>query len=185
MSSEVFRRVGRGGAGNFYSQQDVQEADRVSKEDIEAQTADPLTLTRTTTAGTTSGQPGPGPSYTRAGRGGAGNFTFPSPTTDSNGGAASDAAAAAAKQPEEAAAAAEADRLQVTDAVAASLATRAKTGGLSGRGGAGNWATGTDSIEIREREKAERVKAAELSRKALEDVELGLAVPQRVYTRRN
>lgn len=32
MSSEVFRRVGRGGAGNFYSKQDVQEADKVSKE---------------------------------------------------------------------------------------------------------------------------------------------------------
>ncbi|KAH6624999.1 hypothetical protein B0J18DRAFT_429897 [Chaetomium sp. MPI-SDFR-AT-0129] len=184
MSSEVFRRVGRGGAGNFYSKQDVQEADKVSKEDIEAQTADPLTLTRTTTTGTASGQPGPGPSYTRAGRGGAGNFTFPSPTTDSNG-EAPDAAAAAAKQTEEAAAEAEADRLQVTDAVAASLATRAKTGGLSGRGGAGNWATGADSTEIREREQVEREKAAELSRKALEDVELGLAVPQRVYTRRN
>lgn len=107
---------------------------------------------------------------------------FPSPATDSNG-TAPDAAVAAAKQTEEAAAAA--DRLQVTDAVAASLATRAKTGGLSGRGGAGNWATGVDSTEIREREQLEREKAAELSRKALEDVELGLAVPQRAYTRRN
>jgi hypothetical protein len=28
MSTDVFRRVGRGGAGNFYSQQDVQDAEK-------------------------------------------------------------------------------------------------------------------------------------------------------------
>jgi hypothetical protein len=32
MSTDVFRRVGRGGAGNFYSKQDVQDAEKASNE---------------------------------------------------------------------------------------------------------------------------------------------------------
>jgi hypothetical protein len=32
MASEVFQRVGRGGAGNWYSKKDVEEADRAALE---------------------------------------------------------------------------------------------------------------------------------------------------------
>jgi hypothetical protein len=32
MASEVFRRVGRGGAGNWYSKKDVEDADKAALE---------------------------------------------------------------------------------------------------------------------------------------------------------
>ncbi|KEY70264.1 hypothetical protein S7711_04372 [Stachybotrys chartarum IBT 7711] len=61
---DVFRRIGRGGAGNFFTPKQVEQAskDHASK-DIEAQKPDhPVAA------------PSTGPAMARAGRGGAGNF---------------------------------------------------------------------------------------------------------------
>ncbi|KAJ4292325.1 hypothetical protein N0V88_005957 [Collariella sp. IMI 366227] len=77
MTTDVFRRVGRGGAGNWYSKQDVQNAEKASQEAVRPRSPNlpslTQSLTRTATNTTTSGTQ----NYTRAGRGGAGNFTFP------------------------------------------------------------------------------------------------------------
>lgn len=67
---DVYRKVGRGGAGNYYQPKPATADDK----DIEAQTPDPSTQTLEAT-GPTAAVPG---SYTRAGRGGAGNFFDPS-----------------------------------------------------------------------------------------------------------
>ncbi|KAK4245397.1 hypothetical protein C7999DRAFT_43064 [Corynascus novoguineensis] len=188
MSSDVFRRIGRGGAGNFYSKQDIQAVEKASETDLEAQDqplAD-LNLTRTRTAGTNSGTD-PKPNYARSGRGGAGNFTFPSASASTSTSASASAPAAADAQTEfEAAnrdeALAEADRAETAAAVAASLATKSKTGGLSGRGGAGNWRTG-DGRSTEEKEE-ERKAIEELEKRVLNEVSGELPPPARAYTPR-
>ncbi|KAL2213243.1 hypothetical protein CC79DRAFT_1316079 [Sarocladium strictum] len=65
-NQDVYRKVGRGGAGNFYSK--PTETDEASK-DLEAQHPDPSTQPLASSGAT----PVPG-QYARAGRGGAGNF---------------------------------------------------------------------------------------------------------------
>ncbi|KAK3296064.1 uncharacterized protein B0H64DRAFT_374206 [Chaetomium fimeti] len=176
MSSEVFRRVGRGGAGNFYSKQDVQDAEKKASTttDLEAQDQLPNPLSLTPTHATGSSSLGPGTSYTRAGRGGAGNFTFSS-ADDAASTPASSADTAAQKQEEEA------DRAKAAAAVAASLAAKSKAGGLSGRGGAGNWSMGGSEREEEDKEERRKEEEKEVERKVLMDVEVGLAPPARVY----
>lgn len=189
MSTDVFRRVGRGGAGNFYSKKDIQDAEKAStavtvthsptqpnpppltrpfeKQDIEAQTpSTPVTLIRTQTHSSTTGSASV-PSYTRAGRGGAGNFTFPDPN------AAESASSNPLKDEEDA----EAERTRAAAAVAASVAAKSRAGGLSGRGGAGNWTGGSGSDGDERKEEAEE----ELELRVLREVEVGLAMPQRAY----
>lgn len=62
----MYCKVGRGGAGNFYSPQDIDEAAKRINEDVEAQEAAQSTPTNSTKAIQ--------PSYTHQGRGGAGNY---------------------------------------------------------------------------------------------------------------
>ncbi|KAK2070520.1 hypothetical protein P8C59_005006 [Phyllachora maydis] len=114
--SDNFRRVGRGGAGNFLSKKDVEDAESAS-EDLEAQrTAGPADANTPSTAQAPQAS---GPVYARAGRGGAGNYHEP----------------AAAQRQE----AAEAERVK-----AAVAANQGKPrAGLTGRGGAGNWTDAT------------------------------------------
>ncbi|KAL8669371.1 MAG: hypothetical protein Q9168_006032 [Polycauliona sp. 1 TL-2023] len=66
MASETYRKVGRGGAGNYYSSQDIQEAQKQIAEDVEAQ---PMT------AGKLGAADAKGPEYIHSGRGGAGNYS--------------------------------------------------------------------------------------------------------------
>ncbi|KAK3900110.1 putative mitochondrial DnaJ chaperone [Staphylotrichum tortipilum] len=169
MTTDVFRRIGRGGAGNFYSQKDVQEAEEAAAAtaDLEAQTPNPTALTRTLTSAsitTTSSTP----SYARAGRGGAGNFTFPDPSS-------TPAPAPSTEQQQQDEQETERNRA----AVAASIAARARTGGLGGRGGAGNWTGGNSAatVSVEEQKKVEE----ELELRVLRDVEGGLAMPPRAY----
>ncbi|KLU87520.1 hypothetical protein MAPG_06519 [Magnaporthiopsis poae ATCC 64411] len=112
MSDDVYRRVGRGGAGNFYSKKDVEDVEKASKAaiDLEAQKTDPSSLE----------EAAPAPAqYSRAGRGGAGNFY------EGGGAGSSDDSA-------------EARRVQAL--VGASLA-QPKQGAHGGRGGMGNWSS--------------------------------------------
>ncbi|KAK3302045.1 uncharacterized protein B0T15DRAFT_289901 [Chaetomium strumarium] len=171
--SDILRRVGRGGAGNFYSKKDVQEAANSTPPDLEAQnnSAEPLAnaVTRTQTHSTSSG-----PSYSRTGRGGAGNFTFRSAGSDTTA-PSTDPNSSTAQQEERDL------KEQAAVAVAATIAAKPRAGELSGRGGAGNW-TGHDGVgaELKEEEERQK-KAAELEMQVLRDVEVGLAPPPRAY----
>ncbi|RYC60360.1 hypothetical protein CHU98_g5856, partial [Xylaria longipes] len=86
--SDAYLRTGRGGAGNFYSQKDVEDAATKDRaEDIEAQkppaTHLPLDDNSTAPSTTTTTTTTPG-AYARSGRGGAGNFVSPSSPSPSS-----------------------------------------------------------------------------------------------------
>ncbi|KAI1762486.1 hypothetical protein GGR53DRAFT_416027 [Hypoxylon sp. FL1150] len=125
--TDVYRRTGRGGAGNFYSQKDIAEvtkaADSDSSKDLEAQTRPPADEIPTDPAdpsahvASASTQPG---AYARTGRGGAGNFVDP----------ATAVVAPTSTSPPHTS----------PTAPAPAIATVARSG-LAGRGGAGNWTT--------------------------------------------
>ncbi|KAK4114137.1 hypothetical protein N656DRAFT_767155 [Canariomyces notabilis] len=189
MSSDVFRKVGRGGAGNFYSKKDIEEAEKAT-----SAAAPPLNGPG---AGAEAGASGSGstvPSYARGGRGGAGNFVFrggPStasaaPSAPTTGGESASSPSSGPLSPDtaqqELLAAAEAERTRV--AIAASIAAKTRTGGLSGRGGAGNWTggggAGGSSGSDNDGEQGPAA-AEELELKVLREVEDGLAFPGRVY----
>ncbi|KAG5977507.1 hypothetical protein E4U55_006736 [Claviceps digitariae] len=166
---DVFRKVGRGGAGNFYS---VKKHDELSKKtiqpirltnllqkDLERQDdlAHPVVVAATRDAS----------SSLRAGRGGAGNFV--------------DAAQVPAAQEEE--------RNMAREVLTASLKRRSSSNKnrMGGRGGAGNWAgeEGTDGVEgerdDKQDEEAGLSRTEELERKVAEVVQEGLKVPGRVH----
>ncbi|AEO69389.1 bc76ea4d-ec02-4817-a54c-4f13fd989e14 [Thermothielavioides terrestris] len=175
MSTEVFRRVGRGGAGNFYSKKDVEEAEKAGTEDLEAQRAttttttseETLSFTRTQTTSPTITS-ATAPSYGRTGRGGAGNFALPNPNAAPHTTPLLNPNSAA-PHPEEAA-----------PSPPSLPVPKRKTGGLSGRGGAGNWTGGEDGTKQQEEEDKQR-RVEELEMQVLRDVEVGLAPPPRVY----
>ncbi|KAL2156040.1 hypothetical protein VTH82DRAFT_785 [Thermothelomyces myriococcoides] len=172
MSSDVFRRVGRGGAGNFYSKQDIQAVEKGPETDLEAQSqqhAD-LSLAQTRTTRTGCGTD-TGPNYARTGRGGAGNFTSPV-AADANAKQRGDQERAEADQTEKASAA----------AVTASLAAKSTAGGLSGRGGAGNWRAGSGDGGGRGVQEDARKTVEELEKRVLDEVAGGLPPPAKAYT---
>ncbi|KAK3948889.1 hypothetical protein QBC32DRAFT_46857 [Pseudoneurospora amorphoporcata] len=168
MSSEVFRRVGRGGAGNWYSKKDVEDAEKAAA-DLEAQkkssgsgSPSPTTLERSITAQTSLG------SSRAGGRGGAGNF-YDASATD---------AAAAAQQEEEK----EAELEELTRVVTASIQRPNLSGRLSGRGGAGNYSdNAARSAQHRMDPEQQRKMIEDLNARVLQDVEAGLAMPRPAY----
>ncbi|KAI0024742.1 hypothetical protein F4780DRAFT_775677 [Xylariomycetidae sp. FL0641] len=125
---DVYRRTGRGGAGNFYSQQDLEAATKPKPEqDLEAQPAnlpadvpptDPGDAPPTTTT-TSSPPPRGGGGYASTGRGGAGNLTAAPATTTS----------------------------LFSTTTSSSSAPLAPSSRASGRGGAGNFTSTTDAEE--------------------------------------
>lgn len=164
-NSDVFRRVGRGGAGNFYSKKDVEDVENATAGDVEAQLPTEAELTKTITAANLAQHPAP---YSKGGRGGAGNFYD----------AASTAASAQTQH----------DEVERTKAaVAASIAAKAKSGAGyytgGGRGGAGNY--GVAATTTTSKEEAEQKKAVqeELELRVLKEVEESLGKPLGVYTR--
>lgn len=169
MSSEVFRRVGRGGAGNWYSKKDIEDAEKAAA-DLEAQkksssgSTSPSTLERSITSAQTSSL-----SSSRAGgRGGAGNF-YDASATD---------AAAAQQQEEEK----EAELEELTRVVTASIQRPNLSGRLSGRGGAGNYSdNAARSAQNRMDPEQQRKMIEDLNERVLQDVEAGLAIPRPAY----
>ncbi|KAI1634132.1 hypothetical protein F4809DRAFT_620201 [Biscogniauxia mediterranea] len=157
--TDVYRRTGRGGAGNFYSQKDVDEVNKTENEsqDLEAQ--------KQSTSSDSQPRPHPHPLrsspilYTQrpdiparssSGRGGAGNFTTsasPSTSTPTNP--------------------------TTTTTTASSSPTAMAAGTLSGRGGAGNWASSSqqpqpyDAEQERRRQEALRGEEGEGGRLGL------------------
>ncbi|KAL8656970.1 MAG: hypothetical protein Q9226_002386 [Calogaya cf. arnoldii] len=66
MSSDMYGKVGRGGAGNYYSSQDIQQAQKQAAEDVEAQ---PIIAAEHRAPDAKE------PEYIHSGRGGAGNYS--------------------------------------------------------------------------------------------------------------
>ncbi|OIW33250.1 hypothetical protein CONLIGDRAFT_640396 [Coniochaeta ligniaria NRRL 30616] len=157
MSSEVFRRVGRGGAGNWYSKKDIDDADKVASEDLEAQKPIPSAATPTT-ASTSSEDTA---AYSRAGRGGAGNFYDPKDTDE------------ARRQ--------EKEDSRRTNAALSSAGTSKPRTGLSGRGGVGNWSDPSTTALTKQQEKEEQERREHLEAQILQDVDAGLAPPPAAY----
>ncbi|KAL1871403.1 hypothetical protein Daus18300_004770 [Diaporthe australafricana] len=134
--SDVFRRIGRGGAGNFIPEKEIQEAERAQHaHDPESQKSEAVASAPTSAPASHPLQ------YVRVGRGGSGNYTEPPTIAESL------------------------DRQDVVErtkaAVSASQAGKPRTG-FSSRGGAGNWtedAPADDSEEsTKQQEIADKVK---------------------------
>ncbi|KAF4121186.1 Protein of unknown function (DUF3602) [Geosmithia morbida] len=177
MSHDTFRNVGRGGAGNFYSVNEVQKGSR-DLEAAEHQTA-------------STGHVSPLPPIThqptvpaRAGRGGAGNLILPG---DGNGNGSGNGGNASyrshhphnhnhngSRVDEDAYALAEDTAAAVRRNPTASRAPAAH----SGRGGAGNWAA---NAAVTEKQAEESRRTAELEDKVRHVVEQGLKMPQKAH----
>lgn len=176
---DVYRKVGRGGAGNYYSSSKADEASRVNfdlypfsllwvprciprwpsiqyphtdnnSQDLEAQKLD------------TTPAPPPDSSTTltsvRAGRGGAGNYVDPANLPN-------------AREQEE-----------MADKTAAAIEASLKRnqnvrGGLGGRGGAGNWHEESEAAHKGEG----GAKEEDLERKVKDVVDKGLKLPDKVH----
>jgi len=161
MADEVYRKVGRGGAGNFYSKTDVESiahtqtascpwictfecrlSNNYIQIDLEAQA-----VQLTSTTGQSSA-----PEYLHTGRGGAGNWAQPS----------AEAAAEASSAP----------KIPVATPVAKQVYR-------GGRGGAGNFHD-VEAEEKVQKEEEERV-ARVTEERIVKDVERGLARPEKTY----
>ncbi|KAI0841519.1 hypothetical protein F5Y06DRAFT_192485 [Hypoxylon sp. FL0890] len=161
--ADVYRRSGRGGAGNFYSQKDIEEVTKkiAGSKDLEAQKpqhspddeppTDPADVPAQTAqqiaSATSSG------TYARSGRGGAGNFVDPAIIPSSI------AAASGPQQPP----------------------PTAPRSGLSGRGGAGNWTSTEESKEevydpVQEHKRREALDAG-----ILKDIRESLPQPPKIH----
>ncbi|ROV98428.1 hypothetical protein VMCG_07120 [Cytospora schulzeri] len=159
--SDVFQRTGRGGAGNYYSQKDLEEAEKAARaNDLEAQKTNSPPPPPEASSSPPPPASAPTPQYVRVGRGGAGNWTEPPTIADAQ------------------------DRQNHSDhttaAVSATGAGKPRTG-LIGRGGAGNWTGGdyyNNTTEDPEQEKAEQQRIAD---RIKQDIDASLPAPPKTY----
>ncbi|KAI1282420.1 hypothetical protein F5Y07DRAFT_238969 [Xylaria sp. FL0933] len=140
---DAYLRTGRGGAGNFYSQKDVEDAvtkDRT--EDIEAQKLPAKLDNNSTTPSALPPSSTGGGAYVRAGRGGAGNFVMPPsnlPTTHSPPSLSPPPPSSSPPAAQQ-----------------SSVPSSAGVSRYSGRGGAGNWGHSNSESEGARRAKDEQ-----------------------------
>lgn len=193
MTTDLFRRVGRGGAGNFLSHREAQQPEvrpfalwvagpaprrtETQQQDGHDKTQQPpLSLTVPDSQDIEAQRPAnmppidpasatgqSGPVYRPAGRGGAGNFVGQASLTEAH----------AHHQQEKD----EAERARV--AVGASMSSKPKAG-HTGRGGMGNWTEGAGASQT-EGAEDERRRVEALEAKILQDVEAGLKMPAPAY----
>ncbi|KAM3068735.1 hypothetical protein ACMFMG_010911 [Clarireedia jacksonii] len=171
MADEIYKKVGRGGAGNFYSKQDIDNVTKSAAADLEAQSL-PLSkqATATTAAAVAASQP---PEYQHTGRGGAGNYITPSMLSSAGLTQTTTSHADSTINP--------APPYQV-HANANAGAQRSSVVYKGGRGGVGNYEVVGDAGEGRDRERErEREREEEIERRVLGDVETGLTKPGKAY----
>lgn len=166
-------RTGRGGAGNFLSQKDVEEAAQAQRDNVRSDEASRLATdsresfliqkgqdpeAQRPLAPASASHAGHAPQYVRSGRGGAGNFAEP-PT-------------AAESQTRE-------DVVDRTEAAVNASQAGKPRAGLSGRGGAGNW---TDGAAAHDGD-ADNVqsKQAQIEDMVVHDIEASLPPPPKTY----
>ncbi|KAI0907961.1 hypothetical protein F4823DRAFT_564292 [Ustulina deusta] len=160
---DAYLRTGRGGAGNFYSQKDVEAvATKDGTEDLEAQKLPAHQDTAGTSPRTTPPASVATGAYARSGRGGAGNFVVPSsalPSTASSPPSSPPPSKSAQPPP------------------------GPSSSRYSGRGGAGNWAAADGESEGARRAKDDqdqRRKAA-LDAGIVQEIRASLPQPPRTY----
>ncbi|KAM6488029.1 hypothetical protein HDV62DRAFT_346659 [Trichoderma sp. SZMC 28011] len=148
---DALYKVGRGGAGNYVSSK---QADEASK-DLEAQQLKAIASSFSSPSAAPLQPQGPA----RAGRGGAGNFIDPSYAAQNQGRLADETGAA----------------------VASSLKKNPQPhrAGWSGRGGAGNY--NWEQAAEEERRQEEEESKAELDKKIKEAVEGALKMPEKAH----
>ncbi|KAK2630149.1 hypothetical protein QTJ16_000969 [Diplocarpon rosae] len=164
--TEVYQKVGRGGAGNFYSKQDMVEANKNS--DLESASR------QRPTSNPSPASTAPAPEYLHTGRGGAGNWVQPSELASSG---------LAQIHPT--------SDLISTSKPAAGASPAARVGGSSkptyrsGRGGAGNYHDLMPGVEGEEEglpmESEERSIKLWAERQAQEAAERALMRPEKAY----
>ncbi|KAK6953028.1 hypothetical protein Daesc_005326 [Daldinia eschscholtzii] len=183
MADAVYRRTGRGGAGNFYSQKDIEEVAQRKSEDLEAQKsqtladdeplADPADGPAPLVATTVSSNGGGGNdngngvrTYARSGRGGAGNFidvpssfvTTAPPSSSTSTPKSQDPSHPAPPQ------------------------SPRRGGALSGRGGAGNWTAQSEHGEPEPYDQEQERKRREaLDAHILQDIRDSLPQPPKIH----
>ncbi|KAK0113188.1 hypothetical protein ONS95_014886 [Cadophora gregata] len=160
--SDIYRKVGRGGAGNYYSKKDIADATKNSS-DLESQTS-------SHTKGPNTTSHGHAPEYQHTGRGGAGNWVQPA-ELQSHG---------LAQQSED---------IHSTETTRPAEAPVQRVMGSSkptyrgGRGGAGNYFDdGEEARRLEEEKVEEERRKREVQGKVEEDVERGLKKPERAYS---
>ncbi|KAI1659556.1 hypothetical protein F4813DRAFT_336747 [Daldinia decipiens] len=179
MADTVYRRSGRGGAGNFYSQKDIEEATGRKSEDLEAQKSLPLADDEPLT------DPADGPAQhvaapivgsttcgVRTGRGGAGNFVDV-PLLSSSSSIATTA-------PTTTASTAHASNPQDQPHPQSPPTSPRRGGALSGRGGAGNWTSEHGESEPYDQEQ-ERKRREALDAHILQDIRDSLPQPPKIH----
>ncbi|KAI1854599.1 hypothetical protein JX266_000717 [Neoarthrinium moseri] len=190
--ADAYRKVGRGGAGNFYSKQDIEQAAKsTSPSDLEAQKPAPPADEPPSDP---AQPPAPGPpssstpAYARTGRGGAGNYVDSSTAAAASAGISSQAQARPATvhttgnqsfaQPTTGSG----NTTAGGPVFSTSTERPPRTGGgLTGRGGAGNW-TADESQRVFDEEQ-DRKRREALDAKVFDDVRAGLQEPGRAHTR--
>jgi len=155
MSTEAYQKVGRGGAGNFYSKQDLESlAGKPAslQEDIGSQHP---------SSSTTTSPPLAPSEYQHTGRGGAGNWIAPSELSTSG---LTQTSSLPTKQ---------------------TLGNGIRKTYKAGRGGVGNYIDAGNAVaggeEQRKREEEEDRMKKEVKRRVEEDIERGLRRPERVF----
>jgi hypothetical protein len=171
MASEPYRKVGRGGAGNFYSKKDVEDASKTETSDLEAQKI-PSTIDLASTPSSSQ----PPPQYLHTGRGGAGNFNIPSsnppflPTTDDPS-----LPVSSTSPPQNHSAI-----LTTKEKAKENPHSNNGLSGYRGRGGVGNWNDADAGEKARAREEEEGIKMS-VDERVRRDVEAMLRRPERAY----
>ncbi|KAI3393309.1 hypothetical protein diail_4442 [Diaporthe ilicicola] len=149
--SDVFRRIGRGGAGNFIPEKEIQEAERAQQaHDPESQESEAIAA-----AAPASAPASHPPQYVRVGRGGSGNYTEPPTIAESQ-----------ERQ----------DVLERTKAAVSASQAGKPRAGFSSRGGAGNW-TGDAPADDSE----ESTRQQEIADKVKQDINSSLPPPPKTY----
>ncbi|KAH8793903.1 hypothetical protein BGZ57DRAFT_848232 [Hyaloscypha finlandica] len=182
--SEPYKKVGRGGAGNFYSKKDVEDVKGKGKAvDPEALPPSTADLTRAISASQTA------PEYLHTGRGGAGNWLKPTDLTSSGLTQMSlpdpTSITASSPSPTQVGPSSSSPTSQFASGSRPGIGVSKRVLGASkpsyrgGRGGAGNY-TDLEAEERARRGEEERVRV-EMERRVERDVEAGLARPARAY----
>ncbi|KAK6219077.1 hypothetical protein LQW54_002579 [Pestalotiopsis sp. IQ-011] len=196
--SDVYRKVGRGGAGNFYSQNDVEEhmaqassasggdgdleaqkpapADDVPSDPAIEQHQQPAAATSTSAAGSSGDAPAYG---VRTGRGGAGNFIDPLTASSS-----SEPTVRQHAQPRPPTVHTTGNQSFFLKQQQKEAENSAAPPRLSGRGGAGNWGGGPSEAERKTvDDEQERKRREAIDKGIFDDVRAGLQEPGRAHTR--
>ncbi|KAI0883646.1 uncharacterized protein GGS22DRAFT_167605 [Annulohypoxylon maeteangense] len=185
--ADVYRCSGRGGAGNFYSQKDIDEVMKGKPEDLEAQKpqhipddeplGDPADVPTQTTPPFTNTTAGNGArAYIRSGRGGAGNFVDVPPSISPatlNPTIALDMSTVPAPS-------SPTSFFNTPDPQTyAQTVQHPARSGPSGRGGAGNWVSTDSDMEYDPEQERKRREA--LDAHILQDIRESLPQPPKIH----